>query len=67
MKPTDNNLSSIQCSPMNADSERTDTPSALLEKRKALEELDGMIRPVPGLDYDEELASHRDIKYDSGK
>lgn len=52
---------------MNADSERTDPPSTLLEKRKALEELDGMIRPVPGLDYDEELASHRDIKYDSGK
>lgn len=67
MKPADKNLSSIECSPMNAGSKTSGAPSTLSEKGKALEELDGMIRPVPGLDYDEELASHRDIKYDSGK
>ena len=36
---------------------------AKTEKRKAFEELDGMIRSVPSIDYDKELASHREEKY----
>ena len=32
------------------------------EKQKAFEELEGMIRSVPAIDYDRELATHRNEK-----
>jgi len=40
-----------------------DDSASKTEKRKAFEELDKMVRPIPGIDYDKELATHREEKY----
>lgn len=42
----------------------TSVTETKLEKEKAYEELRRIIRPVPGIDYDKELAEYREGKYE---